>query len=228
MAKKKNSEEAYDSIRQLILSVEIIPGQSVTEHSLSEHLGLGRTPVREALAKLEAEGLIFSNHGRKSVYALTIEEIKEIFDIKHALEGAIAYWAAQRGGESEKIKLNEVMENMVAFANKRPENEEEREEYLSKWIKLDTNLHKLVFKMAKSPKAQQIIENLNLRWHRTRISMYTIEGRILRSAKEHQEFVKYIVSGNPAKAEEAMKAHLTTIKNEIENVMKLFNYPVVR
>ncbi|AHM61181.1 GntR family transcriptional regulator [Flammeovirgaceae bacterium 311] len=226
MNKKKNSEEAYESIRKLILSVEIHPGQSVTEHSLSEHLGMGRTPVREALAKLEAEGLIFSQNGRKTVYVLTIDEIKEIFDIKYALEGAMAYWAAERGSAAEKRKLNEIMERMVEFANKRPENEEERERYLSEWTRHDKDLHRQIFIMAKSPKAQKIIENLNVRWFRTRISMYAIEGRIVRSSKEHQKFVNYIVSGEPEKAEEAMKEHLATIKKEIEQVMKLFNYPV--
>jgi DNA-binding GntR family transcriptional regulator len=226
MNKKKNSEEAYESIRKLILSVEFQPGQSVTENSLSEYLSIGRTPIREALAKLEAEGLISSQNGRKTIYVMTIDEIREIFDIKYALEGAMSYWAAERGSDAEKRKLNEVMEKMIDFANKRPEDEEERERYLDEWIKHDKELHRLIFIMSKSPKAHKIIENLNLRWYRTRIAMYALEGRIVRSSREHQEFVKHIVAGDPVKAEAATKEHLATIKNEIENVMKIFSYPV--
>lgn len=226
MARKKSSDEAYDHIQDLILSMKILPGRNVTEHALSKQIGIGRTPVREALARLESEGLIFSNKGRKTVYTLTIKEIKEIFEIKSALEGAIARWAAERGADSDRNKLREILEEMKGHASKRPENEDQRKKYLDEWIELDKNLHKVIFKMAKSPKAQQIIENLNLQWHRTRISVYALEGRILRSSKEHEKFVNHIIQQEGEKAEKAMKSHLKTLECEIENVMRLFNYPV--
>lgn len=225
MIKKKSRDKAYDNIRDLILSMKIMPGQSVTENALSDQLGLGRTPVREALARLESEGLIYSKNGRKTVYTLTIEEIKEIFDIKYALEGAMAKWAAERGTSADKKRLRSIMSDMKRLAKTRPENEQERENYLHSWIKIDKALHDVIFKMAGSEKAARIVEKLNIQWHRTRISVYAIEGRILRSSKEHEEFVNYIIEGNAEKAEASMKKHFQTLKSEIENVMKLFNYP---
>ena len=225
MIKKKSRDQAYDNIRDLILSMKIKPGQSVTENALSDQLGIGRTPVREALARLESEGLIYSKNGRKTVYSLTLDEIKEIFDIKYALEGAMAAWAAERGSAADKKRLKSVMTDMKKHARARPENERERENYLDSWIKIDKALHEVIFKMAGSEKATRIIEKLNIQWHRTRISVYAIEGRILRSSKEHEEFVNHIIEGNARKAEESMRKHLQKLKSEIENVMKLFNYP---
>ena len=226
MIKKKSRDQAYDNIRDLILSMKIMPGQSVTENALSDQLGIGRTPVREALARLESEGLIYSKNGRKTVHSLTLEEIKEIFDIKYALEGTMAKWAAERGTKEDKKRLRSIMAEMKKLAKARPENEEQRENYMASWIKIDKALHDAIFKMAGSEKATRIIEKLNIQWHRTRISVYAIEGRILRSSKEHEEFVNYIITGNAEKAEESMKKHLQKLKSEIENVMKLFNYPI--
>jgi DNA-binding GntR family transcriptional regulator len=225
MVIKKNSKaDAYDSIQELIFSMEILPGQNITENALSQQLGIGRTPIREALARLESEGLIFSSKGRKTVYSLTLHEIKEIFAIKFALEGAVAGWAAQRGSDSDKKLLAATMDELKSIVQNRTDESQPSDFYSSSWIEVDARLHKIIFRMADCKKAEEIIQKLNLQWHRTRVSVYALEGRIARSAKEHEAFVQHIIAGDAAKAEEAMKAHLTTLTDEIEKMMKLFNY----
>ena len=79
--KKKSKEEAYELIKDKILTMSIKPGEAVTEQNLSAQLGIGRTPVREALTRLELDGLIVSQNGRKKVYALTVDEMREILDV---------------------------------------------------------------------------------------------------------------------------------------------------
>lgn len=223
MGKINSRDIAYNSIHSMILSQKIAPGESVTEHALSQQLGIGRTPVREALAKLQAEGLIESEKGRKTVHSLTLDEIDEIFDIKIALESAMAGWAATRGSKVLKKKLAAIMIKMKNLAEYRPKDEVERKQYLQSWLKTDAALHQFIFKMADSEKAQNIIENMNQQWHRTRISVYALEGRVLRSAKEHETFVKHIISGDAQKAETAMKSHLQKLKQEIHPIFELFN-----
>lgn len=224
--KTKSKDEAYDTIKELILSTTINPGQNITENALAEQLGIGRTPVREALTRLESEGLILSSKGRKTVYSLTLDEIREIFDVKQALEGAVAGWAAIRGSEKDKELLADMMADMKAFAQNRPEENGQRDTYLSSWIKIDYNLHQVIFRMASCKKAEEIIRKLNMQWHRTRVSVYALEGRTARSAKEHETFVQHIIDGNAAKAEAAMKAHLQILTEEIEHAIKLFSYPI--
>ncbi len=220
----KSKDEAYESIQKLIISMEIKPGESITETALSERLGIGRTPIREALARLESEGLIYSKKGRKTVYRLTVDEIIEIFDIKYALEGAIVGWAAKRGSKSDKKKLKEIVQEMKAMAQERPEDEDSRQRYLEDWLELDKRLHQLIFKMANSRKAADFIEKLNIQWHRMRVSIYILEGRTSKSALEHEEFVTHIINGNAEEAEASIKRHIEYLKKEIINFMNLFSY----
>jgi DNA-binding GntR family transcriptional regulator len=221
--KKNSKEDAYQSIQELILSMDILPGQNITENALAQQLGIGRTPIREALARLESEGLIFSNKGRKTVYSLTLNEIKEIFSVKYALEGAVAGWAAERGSPESRKQLSATMNEMKKLAKERT-SETKLDLFSNNWIETDAKLHKIIFEMAGCGKAEEIIQKLNLQWHRTRISVYALEGRIARSAKEHETFVNYIVKGDAKKAEEAMKEHLNNLTVEVEQMMKIFNF----
>ena len=226
MTSKKNSkEEAYDSIQQLILSTRIRPGESVTENALASELGLGRTPVREALTQLEVEGLIVTRNGRKRVYTLNVREVKEIFDIKIALESAIVRWAATNASNQDVTFFKELIEEMKAIAVARPESDRERERYLSQWLAKDRQLHERIFKLADNQKAVEFIKRLNIQWHRLRVAVYALEGRIVRSAEEHDGFVQHIIDRQPEAAEKAMKEHLENLKTELVKAMQLFHYP---
>lgn len=225
--KKKSKEEAYEKIQHLILSTQIKPGESITENSLAAQLGIGRTPIREALTQLEQEGLIVSHNGRKKVYVLTIQEVKEIFDIKIALEGSIAGWAAAQGNDRDRQKLKEIMGYMVQLAKERPGDEQGREKYLSSWISYDRQLHEVIFSMSNNKKAEEFIEKLNTQWHRLRATVYALEGRIAESAVEHENFVQHIINQEPEAAERAMREHLKNLKKELIKAMQLFHYPEV-
>jgi DNA-binding GntR family transcriptional regulator len=221
-----NKLDAYDRIKGFVLSLEVSPGQNITENAISEMFNIGRTPVREALAKLEAEGLISSHKGRKTIYSLSFEEIKEIFEIKMVLEGAIVNWATQRGSAKDKKLLSDTIVEMMQLSQNRPEETNQGELYLKSWLEVDAKLHSIIFRMAKCKKAEDIIKKLNLQWHRTRVSVYALEGRTVRSSKEHETFVNYILAGDGDQAEAAMKSHLRKLLEEIEHVMKFFNYSV--
>ena len=103
LAKRK----AYETIKSLIMSARLGPGQAVTETALSEKLGFSRTPIREALGDLEREGLIVTKNRRKRVYMLTVNEVEDIFDLKIEIESAVARWATQRGSKNSEWRLLE-------------------------------------------------------------------------------------------------------------------------
>lgn len=226
MSTKKNSkDEAYESIQQLILSTRIRPGESVTENALASELGLGHTPVREALTQLEQDGLIVSTNGRKRVYTLTVKEVVEIFDIKIALESALVKWATANATDQDVAYLRQVIGEMKAIAIERPESDREREQYLSQWLAKDRQLHERIFLLADNRKAVEYIRRLNIQWHRLRVAVYALEGRIVRSAEEHEDFVQHIIDRQPEAAEQAMKGHLENLKGELVKAMQLFHYP---
>jgi len=223
--KDKAWEEAYNLIRDKILSMEIKPGESVTEMSLSKRLGIGRTPVREALKRLEQEGLIVTSNRRKRVFVLTIKDIEEIFDLKKSLEGSVLRWATERKTEKEAGLLRTVFNEIKALLDAKPDNSDKADSWFQEWLARDEELHEILLKMAKNERAGTIITNLNNQWHQLKLGILAIEGRIEHSYKEHERFVQAVLEGNPDKAEEAVQVHLENLEKMIIRLMKIFYYP---
>lgn len=222
---RKAWEEAYEIIEQLILNSQLAPGEIITETALSEQLGMSRTPIREAVQKLEEKGLIVSSNGRKRVHVLTIHEMEELFDIKICLEGQSVRWAVERGSESDFNELGIIMAEMRLFVEKSASDSVSEKRDLGQWLEIDRRLHQLVFQMADTPMTEGIIHNLNRQFHRLKVGVLTLEGRMHRSILEHESFVKPMLDRNPDAAELAIKTHLTTVKHELVKLMALFQYP---
>jgi DNA-binding GntR family transcriptional regulator len=107
-------DEAYERIRQRVLSGEFLPGALLSQRKLAEDLRLGHTPVRAAMASLAREGLlkVISRRGT-FVNTVTRADLREIFEARLALESAAAYFAAQYGGTDELAALSEQMTALV-------------------------------------------------------------------------------------------------------------------
>ncbi len=224
--KKENKlwEDAYSRLRDLILSGQLKPGALISENALAKDFGMSRTPVREAIRRLEQEGLIISaGNRRKQVFILTIENIKEIFDIKKALEGGIAGWAAERHDEKDAEKLKKIVANMEKAVEQRSSSLAQANE--DGWLRLDEQYHELLFKMSHNFKAEEIIKNLNQQWHRLRLGILAIEGRLEKSFEEHEEIALAILDKNPDAAEKAMKEHLQNLERMLVSLMRTFNFP---
>jgi DNA-binding GntR family transcriptional regulator len=220
-------EKACDEIQDLILRMEIKPGAVVTETALSRRLGISRTPIREAFKKLEQEGLIVTTGRRKHVCILTIREIGEIFDLKICIEGAVAAWAAQRTGDTQRSELGAVFEDMNRIASARPAEASQEQAWLDEWLDRDERFHEIVFEMAGNKRARQVIRTCNMQWHRLKLGMLTLEGRVERSVAEHEAVASAILAGRPAEARKAMETHLQNLKRELVKVMRLLHYPTV-
>jgi DNA-binding GntR family transcriptional regulator len=220
-------EQAYETIQGLILGMAIKPGEAVTEIALSQRLGLSRTPVREAFKKLEQEGLIVTTNRRKRVYILTIREMEELFDLKICLEGAVARWAAERADKDSRRRLRDVLLRMKRIAAARPADATQEQAWLEDWLDSDRRFHEALFEMAGNRRARQVIRNCNMQWHRLKLGMLTLEGRVERSVREHEQVASAILSGKPALAQKAMETHLQNLKKELVKVMRILHYPAV-
>lgn len=216
--------KAYEEIRHRILAMEMKPGEIVSENKLSQELGISRTPIREALKQLEQDGLISSSNRRKRVFVLTIHEVEDIFDLKIAIESHIARWAAERGEKSERAQLQQVVQSMKRFADI-PEDTSEVHAWIEEWLVVDEQFHALLYQMAGNKRSEQIIKNLNYQWHRLRIGLLAMEGRIQKSVKEHAAIAQVILEGEADDAERLMKEHLGNLKNMITTIMSAFHFP---
>lgn len=113
LARNTTQESVVDYLRALILTHRLRPGERLVQSDLADELGISRTPVREALHKLAAEGLVtISAYKGASVAGFSLRELEEIYCVRIALEGYAAYLATQQVGEDDLQKLEALVSLM--------------------------------------------------------------------------------------------------------------------
>jgi DNA-binding GntR family transcriptional regulator len=189
----------------------LTPGQSITDSSIANELNMSRTPVREALRRLDHEGFLINQTGRGwKVYSLSLEDIREIFDIKLQMEGMIAKKAAESKDETKRASLKAALKCMKEASDAND---------LKAWQKADMELHGMIFSMCANKRASKIIYDLNNQWYRVRIGLIALEGRMQRSTVEHEVIIKSILNCDGDSAESNMRQHLSNVQEELENVL---------
>jgi GntR family transcriptional regulator, rspAB operon transcriptional repressor len=221
--KINSSEAAYSTILNKILELELKPGEIITESLLSENLGISRTPIRDALQRLEMEGLITTENRTKKIYFLTPSDIENIFDLKIAIESSLASLAAKKGQDYQLDELSNIMLKIHQLV-KEFKNGPDHDQFFEKWLETDQEFHSKIAEMADNKRAEQIINTLNTQWHRIKTGLSAIEGRIEKSAYEHEMIGKAIISRDADAAELAVKSHLSNLKSMLLKLMKAFNY----
>ena len=118
-AARSLSDEAYYRIRDLIVSLELAPGSIVSERELMERLGLGRTPVREALRTLAQERLV-DVYPRRGIFVSSVNarDLASLSEVRATLETQAAALAAERATPDERSEFAEIAESMLAAAAK--------------------------------------------------------------------------------------------------------------
>lgn len=219
-----STELAYQKILDSILNYSLKPGEVITEIDLSENLGLSRTPVREAIRKLENDGLIVTHNRTKTVCFLTDADIEEIFDLKIAIESLIVRQAAEKGTTEQMNVLGNLLIEMRRLREKKIKNGMPDELFFEEWLKVDDRFHQLLFEMSDNNRAQQIVQTLNMQWHRIKVGLSAIEGRTEKTAAEHEAIGKAIIQREPEAAEMAVSYHLDNLKIMLQKLMRTFNY----
>lgn len=219
------NKSIYEKIKELILNMDLKPGEFISEAILARRLNVSRTPVREALKKLEQEGLIVTEGKRKRVFILTLKDLKGIFDLKRIIETEVVHWAIERGKEEDFIRLKKAIDELERLAKVRPKDSDKIKEWFELWFRQDREFHNIIFDMADNKRAEQIVENLNSQWHRLRIGIDAIEGRIEKALEEHRKIAQAILEKDISKAKEAMLEHLTNLYNSVSSLMEIFHFP---
>jgi DNA-binding GntR family transcriptional regulator len=202
---------AYEYVKKRIMRRIYAPGQKILDSKIAAELNISRTPVRDALRLLEHEGFLVGQAGKGwHVYALSLADIHEIFDVKVELEGLLARKAAECDDKKQRVALRKALDGMKAA---------EAVKDNGAWRKHDLELHRIMLAMADNKRAARIINDLNDQWYRVRVGLVAMEGRVQRSNLEHTAFVESILSGDGAGAEKQMRSHLNNLRQEIVNVL---------
>lgn len=205
-------EKVYIELQDAILSESIKKGEALTEISLSEKLGVSRTPVRSALQRLAEDGLIKIVPNRGAVVlGVTKEDILDIYRIRMRLEGLASAMAAEKMTEDMKKKLAETVELSEFYLQKN--NTENLKE-------LDTSFHRIIYEASGSRTLARILSDLHLHTKGYRRISLAIPGRLERTTMEHREILNAILAGDAEKADKLTSEH---IEHALANMMTAFS-----
>ena len=217
-----SAKSAYEQILKAIVHSEIKPGATISEIQLSQQFGFGRTPVREAIMRLEQEGFIVSTERKKRIQILFPKDIEDIFALKQAIESMASRRAAE-STDPEAVKYKAELKNLLAEMSALGKAVEvENEQFVQQWLEMDARFHSLLFSLARNQRAESIVENLNLQFKRIKVGMTVLEGRVEKAIQEHMEIGRAIVAGDGEAASRLMHDHLENVKRTIINLMNIF------
>jgi DNA-binding GntR family transcriptional regulator len=200
----------FETLKDAILKGKLEPRERLMEIQLAEQLGVSRTPVREAIRKLELEGLVIME-ARKGAYVsdISFEDIIDTLEVREALETYAVKLAIEKETTkdiSHLEKLNDEFEK--AF----------REGDIQRMVYLDTTIHSSLLYLSENKKLIAFMDALNEIMQRFRLIYFNESYNPEVIIKEHYEVFKAIKSGDKEGAIQAMRNHLCTLKDDIKKV----------
>lgn len=197
-------EMVYEELKMQILTGAIIPGTRMMEVELADEMGVSRTPIREAIRKLEKEGLV-TIEPRRGAYAsmISTEDMVEILEVRQDLEGLAAFFAAERMPK-EKLELLHEVSDKYNDAVKRGSMED--------MITYDTRFHRTIVDSCHNKILVQMIEQLQELVLRFRYIYYDNFRRAENMPEEHAAIIQAIESGDANAARYAADVHIDRLK----------------
>ncbi|MBG0740567.1 GntR family transcriptional regulator [Paeniglutamicibacter antarcticus] len=196
------SDRAYAALRSDIVEWRLPPGSVLAEVEQSERLGVSRTPLREALARLTAEGLTAAQRGRGVVVSnISLADVRELFELRAALECRAAELACERGDRDVFRQLHQELVGASGLLN---EADPSRAAYYELVGRLDAAIDAAV----DNSYLAQALRNLRVHLVRVRRLSQDNPARLLEAAKEHATIAAAIAKGNAGVASAATTVHL--------------------
>lgn len=203
-------EKAYQALKDGIFAGHYQPGDRLKERDICAELEVSRTPVREALRRLQADGLVHLEPRRGGVVTeMSAEEAHEIFSLGAMLESFGARLAASRATPQDVAKLDELMDKLAAVIDS--QSADQREQYMA----LDHELHGKIAEIAASPRlAAMLTQTVSMPVLVRTFHAYEKDD-LIRSHHQHRAVVDAIRAGDADWAEAAMRCHILVARSLI-------------
>ena len=206
-------EVVCESLREAIRSGILKPGERIMEIQLAEELGVSRTPVREAIRKLELEGYVVMMPRRGTyVASMSIRDINEIFEIRTALESLSNGLAADHITDDELEHLQRLLVIIGGYI---------KEGNIEKIVETDIEFHDLLYHAARNERLVGIISNLRDQLTRFRTLSMSHPGRLEETLEEHRLIVDAIASGDRKAASRAAERHMENSEKTLLKAMEV-------
>lgn len=198
----------FNTLRQAILRGELKPGERLMEIQLANKLGVSRTPIREAIRKLELEGLVLMIPRKGAEVAdITEKSLKDVLEVRRALEELSVKLTCDRITKEEISELEQAAENFRRTLKSKD---------ITEIAEADVRFHDVIYTATKNQKLIQLLNNLHEQMYRYRIEYLKNEEVYPKLLKEHKEIIERICKGEK---EEAAKMVCEHIDNQVNAVM---------
>lgn len=190
----------FENLRTAILEGNLKAGQRLMEVQLADQLGVSRTPIREAIRKLELEGLVVMLP-RKGAYVanMSFKDLIDVLEIRSSLEGLAASLAAERRRDEDIAELERVAKEFETCV---------RETDVDGVLKKDVEFHEKIFLMANNKKLYQLITSLWEQVHRFRVTYVSNYEASLSLVEEHNRILEAIKAGDCELAKKYATEHI--------------------
>jgi DNA-binding GntR family transcriptional regulator len=196
-------ESPYEKIKAAILDGTLAPGAPLVESSVAEWCGVSRTPVREALTRLEQDGLVIRGDRGLVVRERSPEEILDIYDVRIVLEETAARLAAERHTAFDLIRLERLLRTGEEIDQSDPEALAES----------NREFHRAVWQAGRNESLMDLLTRLNTHLVRYPITTLTYPGRWQQALAEHRQLVEAISKRDSVRAAEIARQHLTEARD---------------
>jgi DNA-binding GntR family transcriptional regulator len=214
------SERAYQALKAMIMNNDLPPGAQVLELEAAALLGMSRTPVREAMVRLEQEGVVAlrPRHGMR-VLALSARDMADIYEILTALESAAAESVARQGLAASEIA---ELEQAVADMDKALDADD-----LKAWSEADERFHRLLVHHSGNRRLIGIVEQVWDQAHRARIQTLPLRPKPVTSNRDHRDLVEAIRRNDAPAARSIHENHRRKATAMLLDIIEKFGFMMI-
>lgn len=203
----------FNTLRQAILTGELKPGERLMEIHLANRLGVSRTPIREAIRKLELEGLVTMIPRRGAEVAqITEKSMSDVLEVRRAMDALCAQLACERMTEEELGKLREACEQFERATATGD---------VKKIAQADVNLHDIILQATGNSRLIQLVNNLSEQMYRYRFEYIKDFSQHERLVEEHRIIYESLAHRDREQAARAAETHIDNQKRAIIHQIRL-------
>jgi DNA-binding GntR family transcriptional regulator len=210
MSSVRLSEKAYHLIKEKIITLDLAPLSVIDEQTLCGDLELGRTPIREALHRLSAEGLVLIAPRRGMFVAdISITDLVKIFEVRMAMEGYCARLAAKRVTPAQIAEMEETVRALGVIP---------RDDWRG-LMEIDERFHHLLYQAADNEFLADSLDRLHALSLRLWFLVLDRLGDVWSAIEQHRSIVDALKVGDTAGAERLITQHISDFQNEIKEAL---------
>jgi len=200
------ADQVFEKLENDIILGVYHRGEILTEMKLVEQLGVSRTPIREALRRLEQERLIAESGRGSMVLGITQDDLMDIMDIRRGIEALAVRHATNNATAEDLAELKHLLELQDFYSARRD---------IDHLQQIDDEFHSIIGKMSHRTVIRDSLAPLHRKTHRFRKVAIEKESRLLRSVAEHWEIYNAMASGNADAAAECISRHIENAKKSM-------------